>query len=319
MRGKPRYWLAAALLLCLAGIPAVRGSLETKLVFPGSATQGLPGATLPPSPDYELIPLQTADGTRIVAEFGGALQRDGKPDAAASRAPTVIFFYGNGACAAYMAVEFWRFRRLGANVIMPDFPGYGMSGGKPSEKGFYAAADAVYDYITQRPGIDRDRIVAVGWSMGGAVAIDLALRRKVSALETISAFTSLPAVAHNVAPWLPVKWILRSRFDNLSKIPSVTCPIFIAHGTQDQVVPPAMAGQLAAATRGRVVPLMVEGAGHNDVFDTGGEPLWAAMRASIFAAPLNHPIDPNGVRPKSLHFEHLCEGPSGIYFTHINI
>jgi hypothetical protein len=183
-----------------------------------------------------------------------------------------------------MAVEFWRFRRMGANIIMPDFPGYGMSGGKPSEKGFYAAADAVYDYVTQRPGIDRDRIVAAGWSMGGAVAIDLAARRRVAALETISAFTTLPAVAHAVTPWLPVSWILRSRFDNLAKIGSITCPIFIAHGELDQIVPPAMAGQLAAATRGKVVPFMVQGAGHNDVFDAGGDALWAAMRAPIFAA-----------------------------------
>jgi hypothetical protein len=284
MRRKTRYGLAATLLLCIAGISAVRGSLETKLVFPGSSSQGLAGALLPPNPDYELIPLQTSDGTRIVAEFGNALGNGGKKDANASHAPTVIFFYGNGACAASMAVEFWRFRQMGVNIIMPDYPGYGMSGGRPSEKGFYAAADAVYDYVAQRPGIDRDRIAVVGWSMGGAVAIDLACRRKVVALETISAFTSLPAVAHTVAPWLPVKWILRSRFDNLAKIHSITCPILVAHGTLDQIVPPAMAAQLAAAAQGGVRALMIEGAGHNDVFDVGGGPLWAAMRAQIFAA-----------------------------------
>jgi hypothetical protein len=250
------------------------------LVFPGAATQGR--AVLPPSADYELIPLQTPDGTRIVAEFGGALTRGGKPADDPSRAPTVIFFYGNGACAATMAEEFWRLRQMGANVIMPDYPGYGMSGGKPSEGGFYAAADATYDYVARRAGIDRDRIVAVGWSMGGAVAIDLAARRRVAALETISAFTSLPAVAHAAFPWLPVRLILRSRFDNLSKIPTIMCPIFIAHGTEDNIVPPPMARQLAAAANGGVRPCMVRGAGHNDVFETGGDALWTAMRAGIF-------------------------------------
>jgi fermentation-respiration switch protein FrsA (DUF1100 family) len=258
----------------------MRGSLETKLVFPGTATQG--NAVLPQSPDYELIPLKSSDGTAIVAQFGGALRRDGKPSDDPAHAPTVIFFYGNGACAAYMAPEFWRLRQMGANVIMPDYPGYGMSGGKPSEAGFYAAADAAYDYVLKRPGIDSGKIVTVGWSMGGAVAIDLASRRKVAALETISAFTSLPAVAHTVTPWLPVRLILRSRFDNLAKISSITCPIFIAHGTQDNIVPPEMAGQLAAVTKARIAPYMVEGAGHNDVFDTGGDALWAAMRAGIF-------------------------------------
>jgi len=267
----------------------MRGSLETTLVFPGSATQGLAGALLPPSADYELIPLKTRDGTPIIAEFGRALGRDGKRAVDPGHAPTVLFFYGNGACAANMAAEFWKLRQMGANVIMPDFPGYGMSGGKPSERGFYAAADAVLDYVTGRPGIDRDRIVAVGWSMGGAVAIDLASRRRVAALETISAFTSLPAVAHTVTPWLPVTWLLRSRFDSLSKIASITCPIFIAHGTLDRIVPPAMAGQLAAAARGKVVPFMIEGAGHNDVFDTGGDALWSAMRTAIFAGKQEGP------------------------------
>jgi pimeloyl-ACP methyl ester carboxylesterase len=282
MRGKPTLWLAGGLVLCFAGAVAMRGSIETILVFPGSATQGR--AAVAPGGDHELIPLKTPDGTRIVAEFGGALTRGGKPADDPSGAPTVIFFYGNGACAAYMAEEFWRLRQMGANVIMPDYPGYGMSGGRPSEAGFYAAADATYDYIVQRPGIDRDRVVAVGWSMGAAVAIDLALNRRIAALEAISAFTSVPAVAHAAVPWLPVRLILRSRFDNLAKIPAITCPIFIAHGTVDNIVPPPMAGQLAAAAKVSVRPYMVAGAGHNDIFDTGGDALWAAMRAGIFGA-----------------------------------
>jgi pimeloyl-ACP methyl ester carboxylesterase len=91
--------------------------------------------------------------------------------------PTVIFFYGNGACLAYMGEVFNGFRRLGMNVLVPEYPGYGMSGGKPTEKGFYAAADAGYDYLAQRPDIDHDRIDAAGWSMGSAVAVDLASRR----------------------------------------------------------------------------------------------------------------------------------------------
>jgi uncharacterized protein len=282
MRARPKLLLAGAIVLCFAGVIAVRGSIETMLVFPGAATQGR--AVLPPSADYELIPLKAADGTSIVAEFGGALTRGGKPAPDPSHAPTVIFFYGNGACAAYMADEFWRLRQMGVNVVMPDYPGYGMSGGKPSEAGFYAAADAAYDYVARRPGIDRDRIVAVGWSMGAAVAIDLAARRRVAALETISAFTSVPAVAHAAFPWLPVRLILRSRFDNLAKIPTITCPIFIAHGSEDNIVPPPMAGQLAAAAKGGVRPYMVAGAGHNDVCETGGDALWEAMRAGIFTA-----------------------------------
>ena len=270
-------------ILCLAGMVEGRAALESKFIFPGAATQGRPDTVIPPSPGYELIHLKTRDGTAIVAQFGGALDGRSAPLADPSHRQTVIFFYGNGACAAYMGGEFERFRMLGVNVLMPDYPGYGMSEGQPSEKGFYSTADACYDYLQARPGIDGRRIVAAGWSMGAAVAIDLASRRKVEGLATVSAFTDLPAVAHSLVPWFPVSLIVRSRFDNLAKIRSVTCPIFIAHGTRDDLVPPEMADKLAAAARVKVVPYRVQGGGHNDVFQVGGEPLWEAIRAAVIS------------------------------------
>jgi pimeloyl-ACP methyl ester carboxylesterase len=274
--------IVAVALLFLAGIVEVRGSLEGKFIYPGAASQGRPDLVVPPSGDYELIPLQTRDGTRIVVQFGWALDSRGQKMPDSRTQPTVIFFYGNGACLAYMGTEFDALRRLGANVLMVEFPGYGMSGGKPSEKGFYAAADAGYDHLMQRPEIDHGRIVAAGWSMGAAVALDLASRRKVSSLVLVNAFTTLPAVARALVRWFPTSLIIKSRFDNLAKIPSVTCPILIAHGTRDELVPPVMSGQLAAAARTKVTSYDVIGGGHNDVFEVGGPPLWEVIRASIF-------------------------------------
>jgi uncharacterized protein len=276
--------VVAIALLCLAGIVEVRASLEAKFIYPGAASQGRSDLVVPPSADYELVPLQTRDGTRIVVQFGWALDSRGEKMSDPGTQPTVIFFYGNGACLAYMGEEFNAFRRLGANALMVEFPGYGMSGGKPSEKGFYAAADAAYDYVLHRPDIDHGRIVAAGWSMGAAVALDLASRRKVSSLVLVNAFTTLPAVSHALMRWFPTSLIIKSRFDNLAKIPAVTCPILIAHGTRDELVPPAMSGQLAAAAKSGVTSYDVIGGGHNDVFAVGGKPLWEAIRASIFVS-----------------------------------
>ena len=67
------------------------------------------------------------------------------PDA--GQRTTIIYFYGNGACMAYSMDVFEELRARGFNVIIPDYEGYGMSEGKPSESGCYAAADAVYDYL----------------------------------------------------------------------------------------------------------------------------------------------------------------------------
>lgn len=266
------------LLLILALAAMLSGcSLDQKFIFPGSATQGRPYAVVPPRGDYQLLTLRLADGTKIAAQFGTALEANGRPAANASGRPTVIFFYGNGSCLAYSALQFDRFRRLGANVLIPDFPGYGMSTGKPSEEGCYAAADAAYAYLLSRKDIDPARIVAAGWSMGGGVAIDLASRHRVSGLITVSAFTSMPAVAHTVAPWAPTSLLLRSRFDNLTKLPRVTCPIFLAHGTIDSLVPFSMNEELALVAKSPVTRFPIVGGNHNDVFDIGGNSLWQAI------------------------------------------
>jgi hypothetical protein len=150
-----------------------------------------------------------------------------------------------------------------------------MSGGKPSERGCYAAADAAYDYLLTRGDLKQKKIVAFGWSLGAAVAIDLADRRPVQGLVTFSAFTSMKAMAHERFPWLPTSLLLRSHFDNLRKIQAIGCPIFLVHGAADDLVPPEMCGELAAVAGEppRVTMLLVPGAGHNDLFDSGGEDL----------------------------------------------
>lgn len=255
--------------------------LEEAFVFPGASSQGQPYALLPPSPDYQILALKTQDGTPIAAQFGGPLDPQGRPATPKGSEPTVIFFYGNGAYAAGMAPEFRHLRLLGANALIVEYPGYGMSGGRPAEKAFYAAADAAYDYLERQPGIDRSRIVSAGWSMGGAVALDLAARRRVAGLILVNAFTTLPATARALQPWLPTSLVLSSRFDNLAKIPSITCPILIAHGDRDEIVPPRMSGELEAAARAKVHSLTIEGAGHNDIFEKGGDVLWPAVAALI--------------------------------------
>jgi fermentation-respiration switch protein FrsA (DUF1100 family) len=273
--------LSVSVALILGTFLAGCRPLEESFVYPGAASQGKPYAVLPPSPDYELLSLTTRDGTPFVAQFGGPIDAAGHPLARPDPAPTAIFFYGNGAYAAGMASEFWNLRRLGANALLVEYPGYGMSGGRPSEPAFYAAAEAALDCLERRSDVDRNRMVAVGWSMGGAVAVDLAARHRVSGLVVINAFTSLQATARALQPWLPTSLVLKSRFDNLSKIGTVTCPILIIHGDRDEVVPPRMSGELQAAARAPVRSLTVAGAGHNDIFERGGDALWAAIGATL--------------------------------------
>ena len=116
-----------------------------------------------------------------------------------------------------------------------------------------------------------------------AVAIDLAARKQVAGLIVLGAFTNIPEQAHAMLPWVPksvVRLFIRERFDNLNKIRQVTCPIFIGHGTQDELVPFAMAERLAQAARPRrlVTFLPIEGGTHNGIFEASRGCVWTAIK-----------------------------------------
>jgi fermentation-respiration switch protein FrsA (DUF1100 family) len=227
-----------------------------------------------------VLRLQTRDGTRIAAEFCDALDAKGQHLTDPDQRPTVIFFYAR---AMHLSEEPTQkladyFRRMGVNVLIPEYPGYGMSEGRATEKGCYAAADAAYDYAVQRAGGRQARIIIAGWSLGTGVAVDLASRRPASGLIIVGAFTSIREMARTMVPW-PLRWLAnpmtaRCRFDNLTRIPAMSCPILIVYGAEDTFVPPEMSKRLAAAAEAKVTSLPVAGAHHADVWTVGGEALW---------------------------------------------
>jgi uncharacterized protein len=273
-QGRIRLWTFRILRACVLGylgVCVIVYSIQNSYVFPGAAaTQGQKDGSISPGYNDKLLALRTPDGTLIAALFGKALQHNGRPLADSEHCPTIIYFYGNGACMAYSTDVFEHFRRLGANVIIPDFEGYGMSGGKPSEAGCYAAADVAYKYLLSRDDVDSKQIVAIGWSLGAAVAVDLASRRHVAGLVTVSAFTSLRAMAQQFISWLPMSLILKYRFDNERKLAEISCPVLIVHGTDDELIPFAMSTQLAEVAKGKVTRFDVVGGRHNDIFEVGG-------------------------------------------------
>jgi fermentation-respiration switch protein FrsA (DUF1100 family) len=272
-------------LILYATAAVVLSSLQARIIFPGSATQGDPSVAVRPLPGEELVRLRTRAGDPIVALFGPALRPDGTPEPDAPRRPTVLYFYGNGMCLRYAEDEFGRLRRLGFNVLIPEYAGYGLSGGRAGEAGCLATADAAYDHLVQRRDVDPDRIVAAGWSLGGAVAVDLASRRRVAGLVALCTFTSMTDMARRTFPFLPVRVLLRHRFDNAAKIARVTCPILLGHGRRDALIPFAMRDRLAARAKGPVTRLTVDGAGHNDFYDTGGAQVFDAIREFVAGLP----------------------------------
>jgi uncharacterized protein len=283
--GRRTWRLIRIPFLIWLGLLALFASLQARLIFPGAQTQGQPYALVRPAADCELVTLSTVNGDRVVALFGPALTRAGEPHPEASRRPTLLYFYGNGMCLNDTLEQFDHFRRLGANVLIPDYVGYGMSGGQPSESGCIATADAAYDHLRSRRDVDPRAIVAVGWSLGGAVAIDLASRRPVAGLAAFSTFTSLVEMARRNFPFLPNALLLRHRFDSLANIARVSCPILLMHGKDDRLIPSSMTDRLAASAHAPVTKLMVEGADHNDFFLVGGTQVDEALLVFLEGLP----------------------------------
>jgi uncharacterized protein len=275
VRHQPSRWrtwsfkTARILLLTFVGLLFVLFSFQDRIIFPGASTQGTKAAVVRPGPGIDLVMLDTPHGEKVAAVFGPALTPEGKPDPQASKRPALIYFYGNAMCLAASKAEFDRFRRLGLNVIVPDYIGYGMSEGHPSEKGCAATADAAYDYLVSTRGMDPGQIISAGWSLGGAVAIDLASRRKVAGLIAFSTFTSGVDMARRILPFAPVSLLLRHRFDSQRKIAKIHCPTLIGHGRDDNIVPFGMGEKLAKAAAGPVTTLWIDGVEHNNFFDSG--------------------------------------------------
>ena len=247
-------------------------------VFPGSLMPLPRGEnTFPAS---EPISLTLPDGTKLAGLFchsTGAHPR-GKP-------PTILYFYGNGSQVAHSRAEIDLFRECGAQVMLIDYPGYGASGGRPSEAALYRAADALWDFAAGHPEVDERQIVLVGWSLGGAVAIDLAARRPAAALLTVSTFTSMDEMAHRRLPIFPTSLVLRHHFTNIPKLASLRLPVLIAHGDRDSIVPFSMSRTLCeSATQTPVRHLPLPGADHNDAFLTGRDELEPALRELLTIA-----------------------------------
>lgn len=190
----------------------------------------------------------------------------------------LIFFHGNGEDLGIDATRLETFHRAGFAVLAIDYPGYGLTGGKASEAGLCAAADAAYAHATRTLGWAPERVILYGLSLGGSAAVWLAAHERVGGLVLESTFTS----AYRVITGWPL--IVGERLPSISRIKRVCCPVFVLHGTADDVIGIKHGKALFAAAPDPKRFLWVEGAGHCQVPEVAGASYWRAM--AEFAASL---------------------------------
>ena len=193
---------------------------------------------------YEDLTLTASDGIRINAWFLPAA-----PSPLTNLPPrtTVLFFHGNAGNIADRFEKLDVLHSLGADVLIIDYRGYGRSEGKPNEAGTYHDAQAAYVYLTKTLNREPKTVVVYGESLGSAVAADLASKVEVGGLVLEEAFTSIPDVGQKMFPFLPVRWLVRNKYDTLSKMPRIHAPVLILHSRDDEFFDIRHAQRLLAA------------------------------------------------------------------------
>ena len=249
--------------LVLVGLLAVQ---ERRLIF--FPTRTLAAAPADVGLRAEELSITAADGVTL---HGWWIEGPGDR--------VLIWYHGNaGNIGDRLHNARWFVDRLGVDVVLVDYRGYGRSEGTPDEEGLYLDGLAIYDAVAARP-VRADDIVLFGRSLGGAIAVETALRRPAGALVLESVFRSVPALAREHY-WFVPSAVVRTRMDNLSKMARVRTPTLVLHGDRDGIVPLSHGRRLFEAAASTARLHVIEGAGHNDTWLVGGEPYaraWAAF------------------------------------------
>jgi uncharacterized protein len=238
------------------------------IYFPSSAVPPI-GSVLPAGEDVVLV---TDDGLDLDAWFVPAPTPSGM---------TVLVFNGNAGNRGDRARLATALTGHGFDVLLGDYRGYGSNPGSPTEAGLASDARAAVVYLEGRDGIDAERLVYFGESLGAAVAIGLAAERPPAALVLRSPFTSLADVASVHYPVLPMSWLLWDRYDNLERIPDIDVPVLVIAGSDDRVVPFSQSIRVFDAATGTKDTFIVEGADHNDAALTSGSGMVDAVAAFV--------------------------------------
>ncbi len=231
--------------------------LQDRMIFhPQPGPERVPGA--------DSVFIQAADGTRL-----HAWHVKGPPGA-----PLVLYFGGNAEQVSWMAAQAPD-RAPGVSWLLVDYRGYGSSEGSPSEKALVADAFAWHDYAA-RSGAS---IFLFGRSLGTGIAVQLAAERAAEGVILVAPYDSMAEVGRHHYPFLPVRLLLKHRFDSAKRAPAIDAPLLCLVAGRDEIIPAAHSKRLYDAWRGPKRWLELPDAGHNSTDDA--PEFWRAIRAFL--------------------------------------
>jgi len=226
----------------------------------------VPGRELDATPDFyglswEEVWLETDDGERL---HGWWIPED-------PSSPTALIFHGNAGNISHRMETLLIWHRLGWNVLIFDYRGYGLSSGRPSEAGTYRDATAAWAHLTEDRQLNPAEIVLFGRSLGGAVAAELATRVRPAGLILESTFTSIPDLGKDLYRWLPVRLLARIRYPTSERVAGLDLPVMVVHSRDDEIIPFHHGERLYQAAKSPRRTLLELSGGHNEGFILAGD------------------------------------------------
>ncbi len=202
-------------------------SQETRLVFQA----GQPLGSLRPREPFAQVDVPRNDSLR---QFAWQM-----PHGAGSDGPWVLYLHGNASTigSRLNILHYEQLRGLGLNVLAPEYRGYAGLDGTPSEGTLDADARAAYDYARSTLRVPANKLIIYGWSLGSAVAVDLASKVDEAAVILEGAPSSLVAIGQQQYPIFPIRLVMRNPFESILKVRGVNSPMLFLHSPEDTIIP----------------------------------------------------------------------------------
>jgi len=210
--------------------------------------------------DFESVSFETTDRVKLSGWF---IPSD-------SARGVILFCHGNAGNIGHRLESIQIFHRLRLDILIFDYRGYGQSEGTPSEHGTYRDAEAAWHYLIEERQVNPNEIAVFGRSLGGAVASWLAQSQTPGALILESTFTSLPDIATTLYPYVPVRLLLRFKYNTAEYLARINCPVLIIHSRDDEIMPFSHGWRLFEIAKEPKRFLEITGT-HNEGFITSGK------------------------------------------------
>ncbi len=245
-------WIAKFLM----GIAIAYGALCLALYLAQRSFIYFPDTNFPALPEKDgtgFIRVSTEDGLMLIGWYSPA--QDGKK--------TILYFHGNAGNIEHRLPLAQEYIAQGYGVLLAEYRGYGGNPGSPSEEGFYKDADAYVSFLTQHD-VSASQIILYGESIGSGVAVEIAKRNpNIAALLLVTPLSRALDLAEKHYSFVPVKYLLKDHFDNISKITDLNMPVVFFMASKDEVIAPEFSEALYEQAGDKKHRYDFADAGHN--------------------------------------------------------